>query len=185
MRITQATRKLRAAFFSTALMLMLAGPAGIAAAQGPAAPAKPAVQEPAAPAKPAAQAPQSNREEAYRYNPEGRIDPFKPFVELDAVARKKAETSKAPPLSPLQRVGIEQFRLVGIIEGNKSRRAMVQDASGKFYSLVPGAQIGVNKGRVTAINKDSVIVHEMVASDEGKMESRRQVMKLRQDEVKP
>jgi hypothetical protein len=97
MRITRKTRKLRAAFFWTALMLMLAGPAGIAAAQGPAAPAKPAVQEPAAPAKPAAQAPQSNREEAYRYNPEGRIDPFKPFVELDAVARKKAETSKAPP----------------------------------------------------------------------------------------
>jgi type IV pilus assembly protein PilP len=190
MRITRKTRKLRAAFFWTALMLMLAGPAGIAAAQESAATAKPAVQGSAAPAKPAipataAQAPQSNREEAYRYNPEGRIDPFKPFVELDAVARKKAETSKAPPLSPLQRVGIEQFRLVGIIEGNKSRRAMVQDASGKFYSLVPGAQIGVNKGRVTAIHKDSVIVHEMVASDEGKMESRRQVMKLRQDEVKP
>jgi type IV pilus assembly protein PilP len=185
MRITRKTRKLRAAFFWTALMLMLAGPAGIAAAQESAATAKPAVQATAAPAKPAAQAPQSHREEAYRYNPEGRIDPFKPFVELDAVARKKAEKSKAPPLSPLQRVGIEQFRLVGIIEGNKSRRAMVQDASGKFYSLVPGAQIGVNKGRVTAIHKDSVIVQEMVVSDEGKMESRRQVMKLRQDEVKP
>jgi type IV pilus assembly protein PilP len=174
MRITQATRKLKAAFFWTALMLMLAGPAGISAAQGTPATAKPAPQ--------ATQPPQV---EAYRYNPEGRIDPFKPFVDLDAAAKQKAGKSKALPLSPLQRLGIEQFRLVGVIEGNKSRRAMVQDASGKFYSLVPGSYIGLNKGRVTAIHKDSVIVLEKIPTDEGKMESRRQVMKLRQDEVKP
>jgi type IV pilus assembly protein PilP len=174
MRITQATRKLRAAFFWTALMLMLLGPAGISAAQGTAAKAKPATQTPQPP-----------QEEAYRYNPEGRIDPFRPFVDLDAAAKKKTEKSRVLPQNPLQRLGIEQFRLVGVIEGNKSRRAMVQDASGKFYSLVPGSYIGLNKGRVTEIHKDSVIVHERITTDEGKIESRRQVMKLRQDEVKP
>jgi len=174
MRITQVTRKLRAAFFWTALMLMLAGPAGISAAQGTAATAKTATQ-----------ATQPHQEEAYRYDPEGRIDPFKPFVDLEAAAKKKIEKSKVPPLSPLQRVGIEEFRLVGVIGGNKGRRAMVQDASGKFYSLVRGSYIGLNRGRVTAIHKDSVIVHERIPTYGGKTESRRQVMKLRQDEVKP
>jgi type IV pilus assembly protein PilP len=172
MRIIQATTKSKAAFFWTALMLMLAGPAGISSAQGTAATVKPATQ-----------APQTHQEQAqaYRYDPEGRIDPFKPFFDLDAEAKKK----NVPSVSPLQRVGIEAFTLVGIIEGDKSRRAVVQDASGKFYSLVRGTYIGQNKGRVTAIHKGSVIVHERITKDGGKIESRRQVMKLRQDEVKP
>lgn len=174
MRITQETGKLIAVFFWAALILMLAGPAGISAAQGTAATAKPATQ-----------ATQPHQEEAYSYNPEGRIDPFKPFIDLDAAAKKKTTKSQALPLNPLQRLGIEQFRLVGVIEGNKGRRAMVQDASGKFYSLVPGSYIGLNKGRVTTILKDSVIVLERITTDEGKTVSRKQVMKLRQDEVKP
>ncbi len=172
MRITQATRKLRAAFFWAALMLMLAGTAGISSAQGTAATVKPATQ--------ATQAHQEQAQ-AYRYNPAGRIDPFRPFVDPEAAAKKK----KVRPLSPLQRAGIEEFTLVGVIEGNKSRRAMVQDASGKFYSLVRGSYIGLNKGRVTAIHKDKLIVLERITMDGGKIESRRQVMKLRQDEVKP
>lgn len=185
MRITQAKRKWKAVFFWTALMFLLAGTAGISAAQTTAAVAKPAAQEAAATAKPTTQETKPPQEEVYRYNPEGRIDPFKPFVDLDAAAKKKLEKSKTPPLSPLQRLGIEQFRLVGIIQGMKSRRAMVQDPSGKFYSLIPGSYIGLNKGRVTAICKDSVIVQERITTEEGKIESRRQIMKLRQDEVKP
>ncbi|MFH1080693.1 MAG: pilus assembly protein PilP [Pseudomonadota bacterium] len=174
MRINQATRKLKATFFGTALILVLAGPAAISAAQ-----------EPPATAKPVTQAPQPLQEEAYRYNPEGRIDPFKPFADLEAAAKKKIDQSVALPRNPLQRLGLEQFRLVGVIEGNKGRRAMVQDVSGKFYSLVPGTYIGLNKGRVKAILKDSVIVLEKVSTEEGKIELRKQVMKLRQDEVKP
>lgn len=173
MRTIQAKTKVKAAFFWTALMLMLAGPAGISSAQGTAATVKPATQ-----VTPAQQTPQ---EQAYRYNPEGRIDPFKPFFDLDVAEKKK----NVKVLSPLQRVGIEAFTLVGIIESDKSRRAVVQDASGKFYSLVRGTYIGQNKGRVTAIHKDSVIIHERITKDGGKIESRRQVMKLRQDEVKP
>jgi Tfp pilus assembly protein PilP len=180
MRITHKKGNFRAAFFWTALMLALAGPAGISAAQGTAATAKPAPQAPQPP-KPQ-QAPQ---EEAYRYNPEGQIDPFKPFIDLNVAARKKTEKSAVLPRNPLQRSGVEQFKLVGVIEGNKGRRAMVQDVSGKFYSLVPGSYIGLNKGRVTQILKDIVIIQERVVTDEGKTESRKQVMKLRQDEVKP
>jgi type IV pilus assembly protein PilP len=125
------------------------------------------------------------QEEGYRYNPQGRIDPFRPFVDPAATEKQKAGKSKALPLNPLQRLGIEQFRLVGIIEGDRGRRAMVQDASGKFYSLVQGSYIGLNNGRVAAILKDEVIVNERVKTDEGKIQSRKQIMKLRQDEVKP
>jgi len=128
---------------------------------------------------------QAQQKEFYRYNPEGRIDPFKPFVDLDAAAKKKTEKSKALPLNPLQRLGIEQYRLVGVIEGDRGRHAMVQDASGKFYAMIKGSYIGLNQGRVTEILKDSVVIQERITTDEGKVQSRRQILKLRQDEVKP
>jgi Tfp pilus assembly protein PilP len=174
MRVTIVNRKWRMAGFWTMLMFMFTGLGWIAVVHGTSPTAKLVT-------------PQSQQqEEIYRYNPQGRIDPFKPFVDPAAIAKQKAGKSKALPLNPLQRLGIEQFRLVGIIEGDRGRRAMVQDAaSGKFFSLVQGSYIGLNNGRVAAILKDEVIVNERVTTDEGKIQSRKQIMKLRQDEVKP
>lgn len=166
---------------TAALMLpifMLAWPAGISLSQGIAAAGKTAVtQSPAPKVRP--------QQETYYYNPEGRIDPFKPFIDLEAAARKKAEQTKVLPINPLQRLGIDQFRLVGIIESEQGRRAMVQDMAGKFYTLVRGTYIGLNNGLVVNILKDSVIVNERVTTDEGKIQSRSHIMKLRPDEVKP
>jgi Tfp pilus assembly protein PilP len=173
MRETIVNRKWGMAAFWTALVFMFTGLGGVTVVQGASPAAKPVT-------------PQSQQqEEVYRYNPQGRIDPFKPFVDPVAAAKQKAGKSKALPLNPLQRLGIEQFRLVGVIEGDRGRRAMVQDASGRFYSLVQGSYIGLNNGRVAAILKDEVIVNERFATDEGKIQSRKQTMKLRQDEVKP
>lgn len=171
-------RKWKTAVFRTALMLMFIGLAGISFAQGIGQQAKPPATAPPSP--------QVQQQAAvYHYNPGGRIDPFKPFVDTEAAAKKKAEKTKVLPLNPLQRLGVEQFKLVGIIEGSRGRRAMVQDASGKFYVLVQGTHIGLNQGRVAKILQDSVIVNEKVRTDEGKIQSRTQIMKLRQDEVKP
>jgi type IV pilus assembly protein PilP len=160
------------AAFWAILMFVFTGPGWITVVQATSPPAKLVTPQ------------RQQQEEAYRYNPQGRIDPFKPFVDPAATAKQKAGKSKALPLNPLQRLGIEQFRLVGIIEGDRGRRAMVQDASGKFYSLVQGSYIGLNNGRVAAILKNEVIVNERVTTDEGKIQPRKQIMKLRQDEVK-
>ena len=173
MRETIVNRKWRMAAFWMAPLFMFTGLGWVTFAQGAGPAAKPVT-------------PQSQQqEEVYRYNPQGRMDPFKPFVDPSAASKQKTGKSKALPLSPLQRLGVEQFRLVGIIEGDRGRRAMVQDASGRFYSLVQGSYIGLNNGRVAAILKNEVIVNERVATDEGKIQSRKQIMKLRQDEVKP
>ncbi|MGZ6236119.1 MAG: hypothetical protein ACXWMJ_02210, partial [Syntrophales bacterium] len=55
----------------------------------------------------------------YKYNPVGKPDPFKPFIEQE-LSLKKIDR-KSLPISPLQREGIERFRLVGI-SGNDHRR---------------------------------------------------------------
>ena len=124
-------------------------------------------------------------EETYHYNPTGKADPFKPFIDVELAKKKTVEQSRLLSLNPLQRQTVEQFRLVGIIGDNKGRRAMVQDSAGKFYSLLPGAYIGLNHGRISKILADRIIVDEKIRTDKGKIESRKIITKLRQGEEKP
>jgi type IV pilus assembly protein PilP len=99
-------------------------------------------------------------ESAYSYNPAGKPDPFRPFVEDEVAAKKKAEKKKASSIFPLQRMEVEQFRLVGIAGGQDERIAMVEDVKKKFYPLSIGTRIGMNNGKVVEILSDRVIVEE-------------------------
>ena len=115
----------------------------------------------------------------YKFNPAGKHDPFKPFIELDMAARQKLEKEKPLAMSPLQREGIDQFRLVGISGDEKVRKAIVQNAKGKIYPLFIGTYIGLSKGRVVEILADRVIVEEKFKARAGKTKADRIEMKLR------
>ena len=119
----------------------------------------------------------------YKYNPSGKPDPFKPFVEQELAIKKKKETAKALPLSPLQRADINQFKLAGISGDEKGRRAIVQDAKGKVYPISTGTYIGMNNGRVVAILADRIIIEERVKEPGGKKtKPNRITVKLRREE---
>jgi len=118
--------------------------------------------------------------ETYKYTSVGKTDPFKPFMELE-IKPEKAKV-KAIPLSPLQRLDVEQYILVGIAGSQKGRAAMVEDRKDKkFYPLVVGTSIGQNHGRVVEILADRVIVEEKQSNAKAK----RIVLLLhREEEVK-
>lgn len=124
---------------------------------------------------------------AYKYNPVGKPDPFKPFIDLEIKARKQLDMLKALPINPLQRAGVEQFRLVGIAVNEHSRIAMVTDVKGKFYPIFVGTYIGLNNGRVVEIRADRVIVEEKGKAETKRAKIKRITMKLRKEEgeVKP
>ena len=115
----------------------------------------------------------------YKYNPTGKPDPFKPFIELDMTAKQKLEKARPLAMFPLQRAGVDQFKLVGISGDEKVRKAIVQDAKGKIYPLFTGTYIGLNNGRVVEILADRVIVEEKFKARAGKTKANRIVMKLR------
>lgn len=100
---------------SLTLVLLLAGfvTAAPAAAPPAAMPAvmKTAVQQEAKPVAPPREMPD------YRYDPKGKIDPFKPFVriELPTPGKKGPEKKKyTGNLTPLQRVALDKVRVTGI-----------------------------------------------------------------------
>lgn len=146
----------------------------------------PATPPAAAPSAPAplvsiSALPAVKAERSFYYDPSGKSDPFKPFIETELAKKKTVELS----VNPLRRQAVEQFRLVGVVGDGKGRRAMVQDSAGKFYSLLTGAYIGLNEGRVSQILSDRIVVDEKIRTDEGKIRQRKIIIKLRQDEGKP
>jgi type IV pilus assembly protein PilP len=100
--------------------------------------------------------PEKKEEIKYAYNPAGKPDPFKPFIQLNPVR----ESGRNVPLTPLQKYEISQLKLVAVIATSEGSIALVEDAAGKGYFLKKGTGIGQNEGKVTRILKDRVIVEE-------------------------
>ncbi len=125
--------------------------------------------------------------ETFTYTPLGKSDPFKPFIETDIKAASAEGRVRSIPLSPLQRLDVEQFTLVGIAGSPNRRVAMVEDKMNKkFYPVTVGTAIGKNSGKVVDILADRVIVDEKGTVFEGsKIKPKRIIMRLSRDEVKP
>lgn len=130
------------------------------------APAKVAAVETKAPAQaqanpaPAAQAQPITEAVNYSYNPSGKPDPFFPFIEVEAVKKKKAEKKGALSIFPLQRAEADQYTVVGIVGSEDHRVAIAEDSAKKFYPLLIGTRIGLHNGKVVEITDDRVIVEE-------------------------
>ncbi len=98
------------------------------------------------------------KEEAeYTYNPLGKPDPFRPFIQISS----SKEYSRKVPLTPLQKYEISQFKLVAIIVIPEGNIALVEDQLGKGYFLKKGIEIGTNDGKVKQILKDKIIIEEV------------------------
>lgn len=174
---------------SLALVFLLAGFVTAAPAATPPA-AKPAELKPAV----QQDAKQEARQEApplempdYRYDPKGKIDPFKPFVrlELPTPSKKGPEKKKLTGhLTPLQRVALDKVRVTGIAGSSSKRVAMVEDGGGggKGYLVYVGTLIGENGGKVIQILPDRVIVEEKLGESKGKEKSHRVALKLHKEE---
>ena len=139
---------------------------------------------PPAPTKADATAKPEVQPAAYRYSPAGKADPFRSFVE-EEVAREEAARKKGAgqattaAVNVLQRHDANQYILVGIASDEKSRSAMVVDPTKKYFFVVNvGTYIGLNRGRVTEILNDQIIVAEQVKTDNGKIKPRRVVIRF-------
>lgn len=108
--------------------------------------------------------PEKKEEPEFQYNPAGKPDPFKPFIQLTPIR----ELSRTAPLTPLQKYDISQLKLVAIISTPEGNVALVEDSAGKGYFVKRGTEIGKNDGKVTRILKDRLIIEEIYQDIWGK-----------------
>ncbi len=104
------------------------------------------------------------------YNPKGKIDPFEPLLREEGaqVAAGPVLRKKREPQSPLEKIDLGQLKLVAIIGAKSGNRALVEESSGKGYIVKEGTYVGLNSGKVVAINLDKVMIEEEYEDAYGK-----------------
>lgn len=116
------------------------------------------------------------------YNPEGKVDPFMPLFKKESpeeeMASEKPKKKKRIPRTPLERIDLSQLELVGIVSATGSKKALVEESSGKGYIVTIGTYMGRNGGRVTNILSDRIVVEEEVIDVLGKSKIKKKVLKL-------
>jgi type IV pilus assembly protein PilP len=106
------------------------------------------------------------------YDPSGRRDPFAPIIESGTTGQ--SDTA----LPPLQRVGLTELNLIGIVWGAYGYTAMVQTPDGKGYSIRRGTRVGPNNGMVSSITERGIIVQERFTDVYGNKQEREYVKLL-------
>jgi len=124
-----------------------------------------------------------DKEKNQHYDAQGKIDPFRPLIQ-----EKPEETlpivDPGPKriLTPLEKIELNQIRLVAIILMDKKQIAMVEEANGKGYEVGIGTYIGKNQGRVSEIKNSSIMIKELVKDYKGRLKEQVQEIKLHKND---
>ena len=118
---------------------------------GPATPMRP-MAPPTAAVEPVQ--PEESLDADYRYEPEGKPDPFESFVRVNLYADGDDFAS------PLERFNLSQLIVTGIVWATTNARALIEDPTGKGYIVGVGTAIGKNQGKVIKIEDNGVWVKE-------------------------
>lgn len=108
------------------------------------------------------------------YDPKDKVDPFEPlFKEEPEMPKTPSNRPKRIPRTPLEKIALNQLKLVGIIVAASGNRALVQESSGKGYIIKKGTYIGTNAGKVVEIDKEKVVVEEEFTDIVGNLQLRK------------
>ena len=100
--------------------------------------------------------------DGYSYDPKSRRDPFQSMVQLIKIAKAQSE------LPPLQRIEINDLKLLGIIWGGYGYFGLVQTPDGKGYTVKEGMLVGPNNGVIKSVSENRIIVAEPTIDINGK-----------------
>ena len=126
---------------------------------------------------------------SYSYNPQGKPNPFQPLVverkEKAATPAAKVEAAKKERGglgTPLERLELDELKLVAVVWDIPKPRAMVEDKGGKGYILSVGTRVGKNHGQVSKITPEGLVVTERTEAQDGKMKTRERPLRLYADQ---
>ena len=143
--------------------------------------AKPEVKKASAPTGQPTSAPPAMETARLPYDPTGKVDPFRPLFKEESkpkVDKKTAPKRPERPRTPLERLDLGQLRLTAVIFSETRPRAMVEEDNGKGYVIQIGTHIGLERGQVTDIKRDRIVIEHTKTDDFGNAAMRRRELKL-------
>lgn len=90
------------------------------------------------------------------YDPTGKRDPFKPFIQ--APREEEVVITEATP--PLKKYDLNEFRITGIVWVGNEPKAMIVDPEGNTYFLGKGNEIGNRNGEIIEVRENGLLVRE-------------------------
>lgn len=116
------------------------------------------------------------------YNSVGKVDPFTPLYK-EEVEKKAVDVVVKPkgperPRTPLEKLDLGQLKLTAIVTTVGIKRGLVEEATGKGYVVMVGTKIGLERGTVTEIRQDRIIIEHQGEDDFGKVSSKKRELKL-------
>lgn len=91
----------------------------------------------------------------FKWDPAGKRDPFRPYK--IRVLQQNEET----PIDPLSLLDLSQIKVVGILWNTQKPRAVIQDSTGRRFTVFKKTKIGINRGVVVEIREGEVVVIEV------------------------
>ena len=120
-----------------------------------------------------------DQQEIEHYDFQGKIDPFESLIQEKSVEiMPQVDERPKRILTPLEKIGLNQIRLVAVIIMKNRQIAMVEEANGKGYEVGIGTYIGKNQGKVYEIKDSSIVIKERVKDYKGRLKERVQEIKL-------
>lgn len=100
------------------------------------------------------------------YSPIGKRDPFRPpGMDVEQTSsntpKSPAQTETRTPQTELEKYELDQLKLVAVVTGIATPVAMVEDPKGRGHMVRLGTIIGKNRGRVSRIRRDAVIISQV------------------------
>lgn len=119
----------------------------------------------------------------FQYQIENRADPFMPFIteKATSVTNMNEIVTDEEPLTGMQLFEPGQLTLVALMQSDEGNIAMVQDFTGKGYTLTEGTLIG-RRGVVSQIRTNRVVIEETARTRAGKKIVTEKVMTLKKEE---
>lgn len=111
------------------------------------------------------------------YNPSGKRDPFKPFEGGEIVYSAFAK-------APLERFELNQLELTAIVWGIARPKVLFRAPDGYSYIAQVGTGIGRNRGRITKVTKNKVLIAEEFRDPSGQYVARESEFLMEQEEQK-
>lgn len=149
-------------------------------------PAPPPAQKvkPAVAANTAAPAPEETVQEAaepegYVYERRDRRDPFVPLI----IPKKSAPKGEGPRVGTLESYDISDFSLAAIARKGKSYFALVTTPDNRSFTVSKGSTIGMNRGKVKDITKNTLVIVEYSRDFRGDIKPRQIILEFHKGEV--
>ena len=116
----------------------------------------------------------------YHYQSANARDPFTPLVRTI----KLAPIGESAPLEPLESYEIDQLKVIAILLGFESPRAMISTPDGKSYIVTLGNRAGKNRGVITNITNKYVSIKESYYDYQGNVTTGLKELAVHRQEAK-